>query len=143
MNQCHEMTKRHQDEVNAFPMFAAFNEAQLEEGMRKLGINPNPRNRSKITSIGYGMYVRKSDVDALREMLRSHSKEKADAIAADLTGETFIKDMFVAEMENHEYAYTMDLTDTLHALGLTRSQVFETPVLLRGLKLAHDEILCG
>ena len=38
-NQYQEMRNRQQAEVNAFPMFFAFNKQQFAEGMRKLGLS--------------------------------------------------------------------------------------------------------
>ena len=40
INQYQEMRNRQQAEVNAFPMFFAFNKQQFAEGMRKLGLSP-------------------------------------------------------------------------------------------------------
>ena len=40
-NQYKEMRNRQQAEVNAFPMFFAFNKQQFAEGMRKLGLSPS------------------------------------------------------------------------------------------------------
>lgn len=40
-NQYQEMRNRQQAEVNAFPMFFAFNKQQFAEGMRKLGLSPS------------------------------------------------------------------------------------------------------
>ena len=39
-NPYQEMRNRQQAEVNAFPMFFAFNKQQFAEGMRKLGCPP-------------------------------------------------------------------------------------------------------
>lgn len=39
-NQYQEMRNHQQAEVNAFPMFFAFNKQQFAEGMRKLGLSP-------------------------------------------------------------------------------------------------------
>ena len=47
-----EMKTRHQQEVNAFPIQWAFNQAQLEEGMRKLGLEPSATGQ--IVGIGGG-----------------------------------------------------------------------------------------
>jgi hypothetical protein len=138
MNAYLEMQTRHQEEMNAFPMFAAFNEAQFEEGMKKLGLKPT--NMDAIQSVGYAMFIRKKDSPAFREMCHRHYKEQRDAIASDLSGEGFIQDMFIAEMGNHEYGYTMDLTDTLHALQLTISEINNSPALRRGLALAQTAV---
>lgn len=136
MNAYLEMQIRQQEEMNAFPMFAAFNKEQFEEGMKKLDLNPT--NIKAIQSVGYSMYARKKDMPAFREMCARHYKERANAIAADITGEGFIRDMFIVEMENHEYGYTLDLTDTLRALQLTIPEVNANPTLLHGLKLAQE-----
>lgn len=98
MNAYLEMQVRHQEELNAFPMFAAFNKEQFEESMKKLGLKPT--NMKAIQNVGYSMFIRKKDEPAFREMCARQYKERADAIAADTTGEGFIRDMFVAEMGN-------------------------------------------
>lgn len=138
MNAYLEMQTRHQEEMNAFPMFAAFNKEQFEEGMKKLGLKPT--DMKAIRSVGYSMFIRKKDEPAFREMCARHYKEQADAVAADLSGEGFIQDMFVAEMGNHEYGYTMDLTDTLRALQLTTAEINNSPALRRGLALAQTAV---
>ena len=66
-----------------------------------------------------GGYCRKSDVAKLNEMFTRHRKELEDAIAGDKTGQGFICDMFLQELENHEYSYTGDVQETLDALGIT------------------------
>lgn len=139
MNAYLEMQTRHQEEMNAFPMFAAFNERQFEEGMKKLGLRPT--NTKAVQSIGYSMFVRKKDMPAFQNMCLRHSRERAESIEADHTGEGFIRDMFVAEMCNHEYSYTYDLTDTLRALQLTAPEINANPALLHGLKLAQEAVL--
>ena len=76
----------------------------------------------------------KNNYDTLR-------KEHNDLIKADKTGEGYIKDMFVSELENHEYGYTYELDDTLDALELTREQIANSPNLKHGLDLAKKEVL--
>lgn len=139
MNAYLDMQARHQEEMNAFPMFAAFTKDQFAEGMKKLGLKVT--DMDAITSIGYSMFIRKKDTSAFRDMCARQNQERADAIAADKSGEKFIRDMFVAEMCNHEYSYTYDLTDTLCALQLTTSEVNANPALLHGLKLAQEAVL--
>ena len=116
-NQYQEMRNRQQAEVNAFPMFFAFNKQQFAEGMRKLGLSPS--DTRQVCSIFGGGYCRKSDVAKLNEMFTRHRKELEDAIAGDKTGQGFICDMFLQELENHEYSYTGDVQETLDALGIT------------------------
>lgn len=72
-NQYQEMRNRQQAEVNAFPMFFAFNKQQFAEGMRKLGLSPS--DTRQVCSIFGGGYCRKSDVAKLNEMFTRHRKE--------------------------------------------------------------------
>ena len=64
MNAYLEMQIRHQKEMDAFPMFAAFNQQQFEEGMKKLGLKPT--DTKSVQSIGYSMFARKADIPAYR-----------------------------------------------------------------------------
>lgn len=134
MNSYSTLRERQQKEVNDFPMFFAFSNKQFEEGMKSLGLDPG--DTKKIYSIGAGGYIRKTDSDALHAMFDRHTKEMADAIAADETGEGFIFDMFNYELANHEYGYTGDPEPTLDALGMTMEEVKADSRLLHGWKLA-------
>ena len=51
----------------------------------------------------------------------------------------FIYDMFYAELANHEYGYTGDITDTVEALGYTVDDLNADKRLLKGLKKAMDQ----
>ncbi len=134
MNAYQEMITRHQAEFNSFPMFFAFSQQQFDDGMQKLGLNPT--DTQSIYSFGAGGFYRKSDAPQLRTMFESHHQELADAIAADLTGDGFIYDMFDYELANHEYAYTQDLSDTLDALNLTVEKVNADSRFLHALQKA-------
>ena len=137
-NHYHAMITAHQEDWNKFPMFFAFNHQQFCEGMKKLGLEPN--QTQKLCALGKtGGYIRKEDLRKLREMMGRHNREKEDAIASDTTGEGFIREMFSYELSNHEYCITQDLTDTLHALGLTRETINNNAALRRGLALAIRE----
>ena len=138
-NQYQEMRNRQQTEVNAFPMFFAFNKQQFAEGMRKLGLSPS--DTRQVCSIFGGGYCRKSDVAKLNEMFTRHRKELEDAIAGDKTGQGFICDMFLQELENHEYSYTGDVQETLDALGITAQYMEAVPQLLDGLALACEKAM--
>ena len=121
MNAYQQMKDRQQKEFDAFPIGAAFSNQQFQQMMEKWGLSVN--DTDKICSIGGGCYIRKTDKEALRDLINRLNKEKQDAIAADLTGDGFIFDMFVYELANHEYCITYDLEDTLDALGLTAEQI--------------------
>ena len=129
------MKEKHQAEVNAFPMFFAFSMEQFNKGMSKLGLGPD--DTDKIYRIGStGGFYRKIDAAAFNEMLDRHAQELADEIAADKTGDGFIFDMFDYELANHEYNYTGDTDDTLHALHLTVEDFDKNPALRHGLQKA-------
>ena len=55
-----------------------------------------------------GGYVQKKDADLLHQTTERHNKEMEAAIAEDKTGEGFIYEMFLYELDNHEYGYTRD-----------------------------------
>ena len=135
MNIYRLLTAKHEKEINEFPFMWAFNQKQFDEGMRRLGLEPT--DTDKIYSIGAGGFIRKTDADAMHELIKRHTAERQAAIAADETGEGFILDMFTYELDNHEYCITRDLEPTLDALGLTVEEVNSSPALLHGLKLAE------
>ena len=139
MNAYQVMKDRQQKEFDAFPVGAAFSNQQFQQMMEKWGLTVN--DTDKICSIGSGCYIRKTDKEALRDLINRLNKEKQDAIAADLTGDGFIFDMFVYELANHEYCITYDLEDTLDALGLTAEQINADKRLIHGLNKAIKHYL--
>ena len=139
MNKYEELKNKQQEEINAFPLGAAFGNKQFAEMMNKWGLTEN--DTDKIYSIGGGCYIRKSDHTAFHEMLDRHEKERKDAIAADTTGNGYIYDMFYAELANHEYCITLDLEDTIYALGLSVDEINADNRLLRGLNKSRNQYL--
>ena len=135
-----ELHDRHQAEINAFPFGFAFSQKQFDEMMVER-FSLKPTDTDKIYSIGGGGYIRKEDYQSMIDMFERHAKEKKEAIAADVTGDGFIYDMFVYELANHEYMYTMTSDDTLYALGLTWEDVKADSRLSHGLKKAKKYIL--
>ena len=129
------MKIRHQKEVRAFPLIAAFSEEQLREGLVKLGLDPKT-GRKEIMPIGAGCFIRKTDAGSYKEMAARHYHELNDAIAADLDGAGFIYDMFLSELINYEYSYTGDPTEALDALGITDEDLAKNDALQNGLKRA-------
>ena len=140
MNKYAELRQRQQEEFDALPLGFAFGRKQFDEMMRGWGLDPE-KDTGKIYSIGAGGYVQKKDADLLHQTRERHDKEMADAISADETGEGFIYQMFLCELDNHEYGYTGDSEDTLDALGLTAQEVAADQRLLRGFVKAKNEIL--
>ena len=101
--------------VNDFPMFFAFSQKQLDEGIKKFNISKD----NKMVSIGMGGYIQ--------------SKDKADYIklmeAVDTTTNKFLRkksqliDALVYELGNHEYCVTGDLLPTLDCLGIKSNKL--------------------
>lgn len=139
MNKYEEIKNKHQKRVNEFPLGFAFSNDQFKDMMEKWGLKEN--DTGKILSIGAGGFIRKEDLTEYNKMWDEIRKEHNDLIEQDKTGEGYIKDMFVYELENHEYGYTYELDDTLDALELSYDQVMKSPTLKHGLELAKKEIL--
>ena len=141
MNKYAELRQRQQEEFNELPLGFAFSQKQFDEMMRGWGLDPE-KDVDKIYSIGAGGYVQKKDADLLHQTRKRHDTEMEAAIAEDKTGEGFIYEMFLYELDNHEYGYTRDADDTLDALGYTAEEVLGDPRLKRGIEKAITEI-CG
>lgn len=140
MNKYAELRERQQQEFNSLPLGFAFNDRQFAETMQAWGLDPE-KDQDKICSIGYGGFVQKKDVDLLHTTMARHDAELSAAIAADLTGDGFICDMFISELDNHEYSYTLELSDTLEALGYTAEDINADKRLRHGLERACAAIL--
>ena len=119
MNSYTELKRKHQTEINNFPLGFAFNQSQFDAMMAKW--NLTSEDTDKIYSIGGGGYVRKCDSDALHEMLDRHATERQVAMSENK--DDYLYHMFNYELANHEYGYTYDVTDTLDALDLTMEEI--------------------
>lgn len=117
MNAYKQLKDKHQNEMDAFPLGAAFSKEQFEKMMQGWGLTVN--DVDKICSLGCGYFIRKSDKERFLEMSARFKKEMQDAIAADKTGDGFIYEMFLYELANHEYCITYDYEETFDALSLT------------------------
>lgn len=136
MNKYRELRDRQQKEVNEFPMFFAFSNKQFEEGMARFGLKADETDKIyKLGNTG-GFYLR-SDSEKLFAMFTRHEEELATAIAEDQTGEGFIYEMFLYELNNHEYGYTGDAEPALDALGMTIDKIKSDERLLNGFKKAE------
>ena len=76
----------------------------------------------KIAHIPICRFLLKKDVPLVQETFDRQRRELQDAVNADPTGERFIKEMFLCELENHGFNYTGTAEDALDVLGLS----FET-----------------
>ncbi len=140
MNEYQSMRLRHQQEVNAFPIKCAFSKADFARAMCELGLDP-AADTDKVVSISGGCFIRKAEKQAFLDMLQRHHNEMEEAIASDITGEGFAYWMFRYELANQEYAYTLDITDTLKALGYTEDDLTANPILRKALGNARKDYL--
>lgn len=108
-----ELKRKHQKEVNDFPFFFAFSNAQFEEGMRKFGLEPT--DTDKIYKLGNtGGFYLKTDAPRLKEMFDRHDREMSEGMKDD----SFVASMFKYEMGNHEFQFSYDKEEILNACGL-------------------------
>ena len=127
-----ELRESQQKRFDAFPQFYAYNCNQFKRGMEKLGLKED--DTDKIVSNFGGGYILKADVNKYHIMICDFDKELWDSIKADIDGNGFINDMFTYELANHEYDITLEVDETLDALGLTEKDFQEYPLLKKVLK---------
>lgn len=108
--------------------------------MKKLGLQET--DTDKIYRIAPGGFIRKTDADKLDEMFTRHTKERKEAMAADIDGTGYLFQMFRYELANHEYSYTWDAEETLDALGLTYGDVNSSPAMRVALNAAI-KVVCN
>lgn len=92
----------HRKELNSFPIVYAFNDQQLQEGLKKLGVESV---KECVTIFGHGDIVKKGDADKYINMLERHSNDIKNLIVSD---ERIAEVAFRYEMDNHEYAINWD-----------------------------------
>lgn len=135
MNRYAELRKRQQAEFNQLPLGFAFSDKQFKEMMEGWGLDPE-KDTDKLYRIPGGGFVQKKDHALLHEMTERHSAELKAAIEEDETGEGFVYEMFLYELDNHEFGYTGDTEDAIDALGYTADEVLGNPRLKRGIEKA-------
>lgn len=143
MNRYAELMKKQQQEHDEAKMLGfAFSDKQLREMMNNWGLDPDSESdREKLSYAGAGAYILKENIPAYAQMTRRHKAERRKAIEEDFTGDGFIYDMFLHELNNHEFGYTGDYDDTLEALGYTWEQVQADEKLKHGFEKAMSKIL--
>lgn len=140
MNKYTEMNKRHQQEINALPLRFAFSDKQFNEAMNEWGLDPE-KDMDKVCKIDFGGFCQKKDADLIHGTFKRHIDELEAAIAEDKTGDGFIYDMWLYELDNHEYGYTMEFDETIEAMGYTVDEIMKNPALKHGLEKAAAEIM--
>ena len=113
MNKYLKLKKKHEKELNEFPIRFAFGNEQFKEMMKNFGLTEN--DTDKIVSIGFGGYVKKENLKAMEELFKNQADEMKQAFNDD----EFLESAFNYEMGNHEYIITYDKADVFRALGLS------------------------
>jgi len=108
MNKYLLLKKAHEERINNFKMIFAFSEEQLKEGLKELNTT-----KENLLSVFGGGFIRKEDKENYIKMFEEISQEEKDLFKNDKD----LYDAFIYELENHEYAYTHDETDTLQSLN--------------------------
>lgn len=140
MNRYAEMMRRHLQEINELPISFAFNANQFNKMMEDWGLDAK-KDLDKIYHTTFGGFYQKKDAALIRSTINRHKTEMNTAIAEDKTGTGFIYEMWLVELEHHEYINTMDSEDTMTALGYTVDEVMDNPALKCGLEKAISEII--
>lgn len=133
-NEYMELQSRQQMEFNELPLGFAFSDEQFKEMMEGFGLTIS--DTDKIVRVAGGAFIQKRDLDSYHEITKRFDKELKEAIAADKTGDGFIYQMFLTELENHEYSYTGDAEDALYELGYTIDEIYADDLLRHGFEKA-------
>lgn len=144
MNRYMELRERQQKEYDEANLLGyAFGKEQFRALMERWGIDPDNEEevRKKVSHVYAGGYILDENIPAYKELLTRQHAEFDAAIAEDKTGDGFIYEMFLYELNNHEFGYTGDTEDTLGALGYTVDEVMNNPQLKHGLEKAAGEIM--
>ena len=108
-----EMQKRHQKELEDFPIAYAFNDKQLQEALEKLGAT----KEECVTVFGHGDIVKRENAKKLVKLLEDQREEMLQRIKDD---PIFAEAAFLYEMDNHEYAINWSGDDdVLACFGIT------------------------
>ena len=123
-----DLQKRHQKELEDFPIAYAFNDKQLEEALAKLGAT----KEECVSVFGHGDIVKRTDAKALVKMLEHQTKELREKMRTD---KEFAYEAFLYEMDNHEYAINWSGDDdVLDCLNLNWDMIRKW-----GLQLVYDQ----
>ena len=130
-----------QEQYNALPIYYAFGQKQFDEMLKEHfnGITLE-QAKTELLANGYGGYYRRSDAERINNTIADVHDTRERLIKEDATGDGFIYEMFLTELNDHEFIYTQDVTETLDALNITIDDLNDNPALNHGLTKAIREI---
>lgn len=118
---------RHQKEVDAFNIGAAFSNEQLAEMMAKFGLPNDKTGYAQIVSLGYGAYIMRKDVPAWNEMSERHKREMREFRKRRKN----LKEALRYEFRNHESQFCLQEDVICQSVGLTWDEVRNDKELLK------------
>lgn len=122
-----DLKRRHEKELERFPIAYAFNDKQLEEALEKLGATKD----ECVSVFGHGDIVKRQDAKDLVKMFTRQDKELKEKLKDD---PEFAYAAFLYEMDNHEYAINWSADeDVLAAFNIDFGFIRK-----HGLQLAYD-----
>lgn len=122
-----DLQKKHQKELEDFPIAYAFSDEQLQEALKKLGAT----KEECVTVFGHGDIVKRTDAKAFVDMLKRHTEEVKQKLRDDVE---FAEAAFLYEMDNHEYAINWSADeDVLACFAITFDDIRKW-----GLQMAYD-----
>ena len=132
-----ELKEKNAKELNDFDgIFFAFSNEQFIEGMKKLGLNED--DKDKVCSFGSGGIILKSRSKAFNDMFKRNSSAMEEALKKP----DFLLSALSYELANHEYCITYDFEDTFDALGLTFEDIKAVDGGLDALREAKESAMC-
>ena len=140
MESYRELTNRQHLEFQELPIFWAYNNEQFTEGMESIGLTMS--DTDKLNNIGHGGYIQKTNWYKIEKLTNKHDLEFKKALVPHKTNDiktSFAYEMFLHELENHEYCISGSTEDTLEAIGLKLSDIEKNPFLTDCLSLAMNE----
>lgn len=114
-----QIKARHQAEVNAFPIGAAFSDKQVAEMMQGFGLPNDKTGYAQIVSVGIGCFIKRSDVPAWIEMGERHEREMKEF----RKNRKELIEGFRYEFANHECMFIRDDDAVCASFGLTYAEV--------------------
>lgn len=139
-NSYKELIDKQMAETNSFPVKTANNNEQFEKIVNEwnLSFDENSDNYygKQLIPLGLGMYIHKKDARAFNNMLNRHRKEHLKAIEEDTTGEGYIYDMFVYELQKHKYKYNSCVEEILQTLDISVETLLQNAVMNRAFAKA-------
>ena len=129
-----QIKARHQADINAFPIGAAFSKQQLADMLKKFDLPNNETGYAKIVSLGAGCFIRKSDIPAWREMTDRHKREMEEFRSS--------RDRLISalriEFTNRECQFMDDDEGVCAAVGLDWKEVQKNKELLKTYNKAFN-----